>query len=289
MKLRRPSFAPARARHAFSLIEIMVAVSLLAIIIVGLLAMFYQVQRAFRVGTAQSDILEGGRSTMSLIVRDLQSMAASELRHVTNCAVVPADGRAALTSTIQDLATGSARTNFLEDFCFLTRDNDIWSGVAYRLTNSANGVGALCRIVESANRQTLFADNSNAVRNVSLRTAEFGVNVAYQLVLDGVVNLTITPCDTNGVSFHTYSDTDTDTLRVDNTRGVYAFKGDRLPAYLDIELAVLEPSALAKFRVREEIGQPQAAEFLARQIGATHVFRQRVAIRPAASDIGVRY
>ena len=84
MKPRLKNNPPNRA---FSLIEIMVAVSLLAVIIVGLLAMFYQVQRAFRAGTAQSDIMEGGRATMSLIVRDLQDMAPSNLQFATNCII----------------------------------------------------------------------------------------------------------------------------------------------------------------------------------------------------------
>src|SRR5436309_8858412 len=53
---------PIRTRHdvaGFSLLEMMVAVTLLAIIIVGLLSMFYQTQRAFRQGSTQSDVLEG--------------------------------------------------------------------------------------------------------------------------------------------------------------------------------------------------------------------------------------
>jgi hypothetical protein len=69
----------------------------------------------------------------------------------------------------------------------------------------------------------------------------------------------------------------------------YGFRSNALPAYLDIELAVLEPTALAKFRARGEIGPAQAAEYLARQIGRTHVFRQRVAIRPAATEIAGRF
>ena len=79
MKSHQSILSPVRSdsrRRAFSLIEVMVAVSLLSFIIVGLLAMFFQVQRAFRAGTAQADIMEGGRATMGLIVRDLQEMTA---------------------------------------------------------------------------------------------------------------------------------------------------------------------------------------------------------------------
>src|SRR5438552_7914811 len=68
----------------FSLIEVMVAVSLLAVIIVGLLAMFYQTQRAFRSGIAQVDVLEGGRATLDLISRELQEMTAASDPMITN-------------------------------------------------------------------------------------------------------------------------------------------------------------------------------------------------------------
>ena len=84
--------------RAFSLIEIMVAVSLLSFIIVGLLAMFFQVQRVFRAGTAQADIMEGGRATMNLIVRDLQEMTASGVDLVTNCLVTASIGAAGIPS-----------------------------------------------------------------------------------------------------------------------------------------------------------------------------------------------
>ena len=62
----------------------MVAVSLLAVIIVGLLAMFYQTQRAFRSGIAQVDVLEGGRATLDLISRELQEMTAASDPTITN-------------------------------------------------------------------------------------------------------------------------------------------------------------------------------------------------------------
>src|ERR1051325_4139527 len=83
--------AAVQAAEAFSLLEIMVAVSLLAVIIVGLLAMFYQVQRAFRAGTAQADVMEGGRATMNLLTRDLQEMAATDVEFTTNFVVVPSE------------------------------------------------------------------------------------------------------------------------------------------------------------------------------------------------------
>ena len=74
--------------NAFSLVEVMVAVGLLAFIIVGLLAMFYQTQRAFRSSATQTDVLEAGRAAMQIIRQDLQDMHAAGHPFVTNFLMV---------------------------------------------------------------------------------------------------------------------------------------------------------------------------------------------------------
>ena len=286
----RPDCADGRA---FSLIEMMVAVSLLAVIIVGLLAMFYQVQRAFRAGTTQSDIMEGGRATMSLLVRDVAEMVASRHEWITNCVIEPALG---LNSTAQDLSAPASvpRQNHLQDFQFLTRVNDEWFGTSYRVAFASNGVGVLYRFTTNHPADTLPWSTDNIVSNIAVRMAGIGPenDPSYHRVLDGVVDLKFTPYDTNGfLYFNTNVDTNGMLIRntFNNIPGFHRFRSNALPAYLDIELAVLEPSTLAKFRVREEIGPAQAAEYLARQIGKTQVFRQRIAIRPAATDVGVHF
>src|SRR5262245_45016848 len=102
-----------RRRAAFSLLEVMVAVALLAVIIVGLLAMFYQVQRAFRAGTGQGDLMEHGRATMNLLTRELQQASATRYASVTNLGVVPSltSGGVALLSAVsyQDLPNAEQR------------------------------------------------------------------------------------------------------------------------------------------------------------------------------------
>src|SRR5687767_12342196 len=61
---------------AFSLIEIMLAVALMTIIMLGLLAMFYQTQRAMRLGTAQVDAMGTGDAAMQLLMRELKEVAS---------------------------------------------------------------------------------------------------------------------------------------------------------------------------------------------------------------------
>ncbi len=70
----RAAWAGARA---FSLIEIMVVVALLSVIILGLVAMFNQTQRAFLSGTTQIDLLESGRIASDFVARDLEQMVPS--------------------------------------------------------------------------------------------------------------------------------------------------------------------------------------------------------------------
>ncbi len=316
MKSHHDIHSPVRSdsgRRAFSLIEVMVAVSLLSFIIVGLLAMFFQVQRAFRAGTAQADIMEGGRATMGLIVRDLQEMTACQLVTVANCVIKPStrvDGsplNAMVNPTYQDIPTGSRRTNWFQDLRFMSRVNDKWMATSYRVVFGENGVGALYRLMEETNRMTLFDQSSNTVWNLNLlSTAPFGATVPfygavsnyYHRLVDGVVSFDVRAFDTNGLAFPDIDPRNlpanpntrwSPNIRVDNAGSFFEFSNDEVPAYVDIELAILEPSTLAKFRGREDISQAQALEYLQRQIGRTHVFRQRVAIRPSATQVSSVY
>src|SRR3954451_11533192 len=67
----------AAANSAFSLLEMMVAVTLMLIIIAALLAVFYQTQRAFRLSVTQVDVLETGRAQMEAFVSELPEIVPS--------------------------------------------------------------------------------------------------------------------------------------------------------------------------------------------------------------------
>lgn len=276
---------------AFSVLEIMVAVALLAVIIVGLLAMFYQVQRAFRAGTAQVDVMEGGRAAISTITREMQEVASAGLLNVTNLAIVPS---AQGIQTARVLSSGTPQPlNFLNDFCFLQRRNDEWTGVAYRLTNAISGVGTLVRYSWSWPRETnpIWANDTNTLMSgiVCREPPIPPVNIDHSHVLDGVVHFQIEAYDAKGILYRDYPPPlpNDSYLRLDEANEVYAFMSTNLPAYLDLELRVLEPATLAKFRTREQAdllsGGTSRLEYLGRQIGRTHVFRQRISVRTAAT------
>jgi prepilin-type N-terminal cleavage/methylation domain-containing protein len=63
---------PRAANRAFSLVELLVSVGLLSIVILALYAMFDQTQRALRGSVGQVDVLEGARSAIDLVRRDLE-------------------------------------------------------------------------------------------------------------------------------------------------------------------------------------------------------------------------
>src|SRR4051812_33254565 len=156
----------------------MVAVAILAVIIVGLLAMFYQTQRAFRTGMAQVDVLEGGRAAMELITRDLQEATASLEVPATNFFLDLASGYMTLPLA---LPANETTNIFVEDVAFLRRENDQWTGESLRVDNAAAGVGTLYRIQFPTNRSQI-----TAVSKLMLTATP--ADAPFQRVVDGVVH-----------------------------------------------------------------------------------------------------
>ncbi|MEY2409328.1 MAG: hypothetical protein QOF48_1998 [Verrucomicrobiota bacterium] len=274
-------------RAGFSLIEIMVAVSLLAVIIVGLLAMFYQVQRAFRAGTTQSDVMEGGRATMGLISREMQEISATYLDGVTNLFVVLAGGSAPYR---QSLLNGERRDNILQDFAFVRRVNDEWIGTAYRFSNAVTGVGTLYRYVTNSLTSNPADLSTNVCTNGIVSGFPGIPNTNFHPVLDGVVHFSVEVFDTNGNRYPYFPRDPAPYVVSGNTTIGYRFVSNALPAFIDLELAVLEPVTLEKFKYRSETGTPndlmRAQRYLDDKTSRMHVFRQRIPIRAAGADFG---
>jgi len=215
--LRRPI-----GTAAFSLVEILVAIALLSIIALGLFAMFNQTQRAFRSSMTQTDVLEAGRAVADMLGREIEQMTPS--------------GRNAINTSAQILKVlpltqplpGSAlwRTNLLEDFFLLTRQNQTWVGIGYCVrTNDSTGhlwlpetgpasgqvgVGSLYRFTMTTNllqgvapNRGLPADPGQLLR--AFQTAsQPGSTLISNRVCDGVVHFRFRMFATNG--FPIFSD-----------------------------------------------------------------------------------
>jgi len=291
-------------RRAFTLLELLVSVALLAVIILGLLAMFTQVQRAWKSSITQSDVMEGGRATMALVMRDLQDMVALAQTSGTNLEVIDMVVNSALPL---DQADGGFKDNFLQQLSFIRRVGDTWTGVAYRITNAAWGVGTLYRLeVTTPNPASPLSAYYNHPNNLELvsefaRLSVLGQNppsntnyafTDFGRVVDGVVNFTVTAFDANGVLMNNLTNPRISTNEIIctnlSTDGVLT--AQILPAYIEVELSVLEPALRDRFNARADLdatpNKQTARDFLRKKAGQVHIFRQRVPIRPAATSVG---
>ncbi len=272
MKLPRPS---TKSRAGFSLLELLLAVSIMGVIVAALYGMFYQVQRGLRANVTQVDVLEGSRAAMDILVRDLSDMAPSDRSNTIN--VYGRLGR--WRPVVQNLMDSRLRTNLQFELTFLSRYGQEFSATRYQVLDAGNGVGTLSRY--STNALPWEFNPSNLVQHVL--SAQPG---AFTPVLDGVIHFRVVPYDALGLAMisrptNVYAP---EILlapdRVGETR--FVFQSNALPAYLEIELGVVEPRVLEQYRGFAS-GTSRAREFLADHAGQVHLFRQRVPIRLGAS------
>jgi len=285
-----PDLPTARREDAFSLIEILVVVALLSVIILGLILMFDQTQKAFRAGMTQTDVLEGGRAATELISRELSQMTpANQAQGVNFYAFVPRfdpllqplPGTVALPGS-----QSSYRTNLMEEMFFLTKENQKWTGIGYRVSDPLGGVGTLYRY--ETNVSVISGDPAVLYTNwVALPPNDIPLS-RMSRVLDGVVHFKVRAYDTNGfwvnntINSKIISNAPSGSYSLP---GYYAFNevpelfflNDALPAYVEFELGVLEQRVL-----RKADSIPSAAArrtYLQQQAGHVHVFRLRVPVR----------
>lgn len=268
---RRPRW---QASLAFSLIEIMVVVSLMTVIVLGLMAMFGQTQRAFRSSMTQVDVLATGRATMDLLVRELEQISPAYRTNVDNFYAT----RANFTPLEQFLpGTTEKRTNVLEEFFFLTRENQQWMGTGYFTTNN-NGVGTLFRFYTNAPATGIAYFTLAFEKQIALVTQKSALANANRIA-EGIVHLRVRAYDTNGYLIVRSPDLNLIRVQTNDFPGVitYSFRSNALPAYLEVELGVLEERTLE--RVRSIGNQTAKRTFLENHAGQVHLFRQRIPVR----------
>jgi prepilin-type N-terminal cleavage/methylation domain-containing protein len=283
-----------RTRRGLSLIELLVVMALLSFIVLGLMAVFNQTQRAFKAGMAQVDVLESGRAAMDIITREVQEMAplTTAGTNAINC-FVQIPGYSELQ---QDLPGSSApRTNVLQDFFFVSRVNQEWVGTGYSVLDATNGIGSLYRY--STNIHVRSLDTLAKAYNPALGPYDLFFDAVSQWpdtdefarVVDGVIHFRVRAYGTNGVLLDPFYDRGVYTNITVNydpasaSQFTYEFRQDALPTALEIELAVVEPDVLERVRALPAAGTVRQ-EYLAKEAGKVHVFRQRVPIRRANTD-----
>ena len=292
MKMTRTSKAKNRLamRHwqagvAFTLVEIMVVMALLSFIVLGLMAMFNQTQRAFRAGMAQTDQLEGGRMLNDQTVRDFQQMVPTyQTNGVNFFAEIPN-----YTPLLLPLPGSSyPRTNILYDVYFTTRLNQYWNGIGYFVrTNPAyagnvNPVGTLYRYEASVHDADFIGNAYQPFLNFVNATNPLNISK----ILDGVVEFRVQCYDNNGrmitngspsVATNNFIDITNSFSKAPGEVEFYGFSNNIVPAYVDLEVGVLEPAVLKRYRALPN--STTQSNYLASHAANIQVFRQRIAIR----------
>jgi prepilin-type N-terminal cleavage/methylation domain-containing protein len=311
-----------RRRPAFTLIEVLVVVSILSLIILSLMSVFSSTQRAFRASVTQSDVLQGGHAAMELITADLRG-------------AVPCDGLAnvaspLLTGTftgestnginffvtnsgqyylplVQSLPGGTStlqRTNLLQWFFVLGRQNTQWTGVGYFVdTASTTSLYPLYRYYSTTNitinPAVLFNNFIGAVNNGYANEALLNTSNNMSHLIDGVVHLVVRAYDSNGTLM-----TNGYPLGVQPTLNNtwftppypspggevgFVMASNALPASVEVQMGVLEDHTLKRaaslnpgqsvFSQASAWNSPAQQNYLQLQSGTVQVFRERLTIQ----------
>jgi hypothetical protein len=183
----------------------------------------------------------------------------------------------------------------LQDFFFVSRVNQEWVGTGYSVLDATNGIGSLYRY--STNIHVRSLDTLAKAYNPALGPYDLFFDAVSQWpdtdefarVVDGVIHFRVRAYGTNGVLLDPFYDRGVYTNITVNydpasaSQFTYEFRQDALPTALEIELAVVEPDVLERVRALPAAGTVRQ-EYLAKEAGKVHVFRQRVPIRRANTD-----
>lgn len=283
----------------FSLVEILVTMALLSVIVLGLLAMFHQTQRAFTQSLMQVDVLEAGRAATDLISREMEQMSPAYTSNSNgnpsfgaNCYVF-VDPNA--VSIFQPLTIPpEVRTNVIEKLFFLTRYNQQWKGIGYVVGNTSptngapDGLGTLYRWDSSF---STFGTNDIPGNLLNDFQHEPDTN-KFQRIASGVIHFRVRAYQTNGFFLSTNSavfvklypnifGAQNHFVSAPGTFPTlemsYFFYSNAVPASVELELGFLETRTLERFRSME--GSPIAQNFLKSHAGQVHLFTKRVQIR----------
>lgn len=291
---------------AFSLIELLVAVSILTGIVFLLYSMFNQTQQLLRSNVAQVDVLEQGRMAVDLLGREIEQMEPAGFYDAANLFV-----KLGPQETVTQAMPGSnsPRTNVIQDFMFLTQTGNVWYATGYRVIGANNGVGSLARVhVRNLDHRV---GPTNLLNDFLLAPTNVFQNVA-----EGVVHLRLRAFTPEGHEFNWLRNTNinhlTDLADGGNTRVYWLhspqvdpygplnanllppnvrvaqsrlntsdmlFTSNAVPGFVELELGVLEPQAYDQLKSIPD--ETSARDFLSRQAGKVHLFRKLIPIRSA--------
>jgi len=304
------TFSPAAGHgaptlRAFSLMELLLSVSMMTVIVAALYAVFHQTQRALHSSLTQVDALESGRAAMDILTRDLAQVTACGVAGGTNllCFLSPVYTK----DVRQALMNGGTRTNHLQEIYFLSRYDRDWIETGYRVVFASNGLGTLGRFQLKTNyyrpRYNRRPGSNQLASLASIVRTQQDMVYSNFPVAQGVIHLRLQAYDGSGLPMNWYTTNrytnyvadgsgarhflyptvvlGTNVFLVkeelDPTETRFAFLSNALPAYLELELGLLESKARDQFQALA--GSPMAERFLSNRAGQVHLFRQRIPLR----------
>lgn len=238
------------AQRGVTLIEMLVAVSLLVMIMAGLFLSYYHVQRAYGIATSQQDVLETGRAAVSLVRRDLAEMSACGLPQGVNLYA-------------EDAATNLGYVT--QDAFWLNRVNDGYAGVGYFVEPRNAGVGTLFR----------FETNGLQADTPGFLPAFFNPGPRAHRVAEGVVALRLRAYDSANLPYDWTNSPAGYSVWPD----LLAFTNKALPGFVEMELAVLDSQGMKLFNTFTNLSRDKALEFLSNNPSRVYFFRQRIPIQ----------
>ncbi|MBM3847168.1 MAG: prepilin-type N-terminal cleavage/methylation domain-containing protein [Verrucomicrobia bacterium] len=282
------SFTQQGRKKAYTMIEIMVAMTMMSVIVVGLLATLNQTQKTLKAAGGQSDTLEGGRAFMALVSREIKELALFP-ESVTNTFRFYSFVHEPATPLMQNIPNlPEKRTNLLSSFGLVTLDKEFnrWRLVLYDVdlgewrTNRSTAVYRMetnfpiYRLEGFPGTDLMSFQSRFHFTNGNRINASRDTNL-FTKVLDGVVSLRIHAYDINGTRIRDwlpntvpfgYSFTNSSPLLSTNYR----------PASLEVELGVLDPEIHLKVKSMES--PSVASTFLQDRVANVQVFRQRISV-----------
>lgn len=266
MKLRASTYT--HRSSAMTLIELMVAVTLMTVIVLGLYKVFDRTQRAMRDGANQIDTTETGRSTMGILLRDLEQMADSGSTNEVNFDLFhPAYSNNVATV----FPSGDVSTNINQELFFLKKGQH-WTGVGFLVMPGSDpggddalnqaGIRSLYRFEIETNILQLRSNNLlNAYINERTNLV--------QKVADGVVHFNIRAY-TNGVLVTNMLGEAETTLQL----------AGLAPSHIDLEFGILEPKVLEE--VRSIPNTAAISNYLYRLPSSFQIYKSRIRIPAGA-------
>jgi hypothetical protein len=214
------------------------------------------------------------------------------------------------------------RTNYLHNLFFYNNKTNAWQGIGYRVIYVTNGVGVLQRfetnqfgfhpisnrLAQAFIREPLtnftyhhvadgvihltFVPYDEEGKRLGWDTTNLNFLARHKVARRGdggfipqrsSVTDTVTP-GTNSANLATVELSQGGPDPNPQYATIFNFRSNALPSYIEMELGMLEPETLEQFYTMVSDGNPNATNFLARQITKVHLFRQRIPIRAAAAQ-----